>query len=66
MQLTKYEITRIVSARADQLACGAPPLVKTTKESTAYSLAKREFDEKTMPLAVLRIVNGKKEIISVN
>jgi DNA-directed RNA polymerase subunit K len=66
MQLTKYEITRLISARADQLSCGAPPLVKTNKDSTAYNLAKKEFEEQTIPLAVLRIVNGKKEIFSVN
>jgi DNA-directed RNA polymerase subunit K/omega len=66
MPLTKYEITRLISARAEQLACGAPPLVKTNKNSTAYTISKKEFEEKVIPLAVLRIVNGKREIVKVN
>ena len=66
MPLTKYEITRLISARAEQLACGAPPLVKTNTESTAYSIAKDEFDKKVIPLAVLRIINGEKEIVKIN
>lgn len=65
-QLTKYEVTRILSARAEQIACGAPPLTRATKEDTAYTLAEKEYIKKTIPLAVIRIVNGKKEIISVN
>ncbi len=65
-KLTKYEITRILSARAEQIAFGAPPLVKGTKEDTAYTLAEKELLKKTIPLAVIRIVNGKREIISVN
>jgi len=64
--LTKYEVTRILSARSEQIACGAPPLVKAGKDSTAYKLAREEFDKKIIPLAVVRRVNGKKEIIGVN
>jgi DNA-directed RNA polymerase subunit K/omega len=66
MNLTKYEITRIIAARAQQLACGAPALVKTNKESTAYTISKAEFENKTIPLAVIRTKNNKKEIISIN
>ncbi len=65
MYFTKYEITRIISARAEQLAWGAPPLVKTEYDSTAYSLAKEEFDKGVIPLAVLRTKNGVKEIVSL-
>lgn len=65
-KLTKYEITRILSARAEQIAFGAPPLVRAIKEDTAYTLAEKEYLKKTIPLAVIREVNGKKEIISVN
>lgn len=66
MELTKYEITRLISARAQQLSCGAPALVKTNKESTAYSISKDEFDNKTIPLAIIRTKNNKKEIITIN
>jgi DNA-directed RNA polymerase subunit K/omega len=65
-ELTKYEITRIFSARAEQISCGAPPLVRATKEDTAYRLTQKEFDKKIIPLAVIRIKDGKKEIISVS
>jgi DNA-directed RNA polymerase subunit K/omega len=64
--LTKYEITRILSARAEQISFGAPPLVKAKKDDTARGLTQREFDKKVIPLAILRTINGKKEIISVN
>ncbi len=65
-KLTKYEVTRILSARAEQIACGAPPLVRANKEDTAYSLAEKEFNKKTIPLAVIRVTNNNKQIISVN
>ena len=64
--LNKYEITRLLSARAEQISFGAPPLIKTKKDDTAYGLAQKEFEKKVMPLAVLRTINGKKEIISVS
>jgi DNA-directed RNA polymerase subunit K/omega len=65
-KLTKYEITRLISARAQQLSCGAPALVKVHKDSTAYTIAKDEFDTKTMPLAVIRNINNSKVVITVN
>jgi len=65
-KLTKYEVTRLLSARAEQIASGAPPLVRTKKDDTPYDLAISEFDKKRIPLAVIRIINGKQEIISVN
>lgn len=66
MDLTKYEITRLIAARAQQLSCGAPALVKTNKKSTAYSISRAEFESKVIPLAVIRTRNNKKEIISIN
>lgn len=65
-KLTKYEITRILSARSEQISCGAPPLLRATKEDTAYGLAEKEFLKKTIPLAVIRETDGVKKIISVN
>ena len=65
-KLTKYEITRLISARAQQLSCGAPALVKTHKDSTAYTVAKEEYDNKTMPLAVIRNINNSKVVVTVN
>ncbi len=65
-KLTKYEITRLISARAQQLSCGAPALVKVHRNDTAYVIAKEEFDSKTMPLAVIRNINNKKVVVTVN
>jgi DNA-directed RNA polymerase subunit K/omega len=65
-KLTKYEITRLISARAQQISCGAPALVKVHKNSTAYLIAKEEFDSKSMPLAVIRNINNNKVVITVN
>jgi len=52
--LTRFEITRLVSARSFQLSLGAPPLIKTEKGETMLDVAKRELKEKKIPLAVLR------------
>jgi len=65
-KLTKYEITRLISARAQQISCGAPPLVKVDKNSTAYTIAKDEYENKTMPLAVIRNINNEKVVITVS
>ncbi len=65
-KLTKYEITRLISARAQQLSYGAPPLVKVGKNSTAYSIAREEFDNKVIPLAVIRNINNEKVIVTVS
>ncbi len=65
-KLTKYEITRLISARAQQLSYGAPPLVKVEKNSTAYSIAREEFDNKVIPLAVIRNINNEKVIVTVS
>ncbi len=52
--LTRFEITRLVSARSFQLSLGAPPLVKTEKGQSMLDVAKKELVEKKIPLAVLR------------
>ncbi|MEM0360159.1 MAG: DNA-directed RNA polymerase subunit K [Candidatus Diapherotrites archaeon] len=53
-KLTKFELTRLISARALQLSFGAPPLVKPLEDDTPYLIAKRELAEKVLPMAVLR------------
>ncbi|MFH0714811.1 MAG: DNA-directed RNA polymerase subunit omega [Candidatus Diapherotrites archaeon] len=53
--LTRFETTRLVSARALQLSLGAPPMVKApNKEMSMLDMAKQELLEKVLPLAVLR------------
>ncbi len=58
---TKYEEARIIGSRALQLAMGAPPLldlVKLTKQQNKYftpvDLAKLEFQNKIIPMHVVR------------
>ncbi len=54
MELNKYEITRIISARALQLFFGAPPLVPVEKGDNFVSLAEKELQAGVIPLTVKR------------
>ena len=53
VELNKYELARIIGARALQIASGAPPLIEVTK-ATAIDIARAELDAGVIPLAVLR------------
>lgn len=55
MELTKYELARIIGARALQLSMGAPPLIKVKEENTTFiNVAEQELDKKVIPLSVVR------------
>lgn len=53
-QLTRFEKTRILSARALQIAMGAPILVKAAKLTEPKDIARMEFEKDVLPLTVLR------------
>lgn len=54
-RLTRFEVTRIISARALQISLGAPILVKTTKDEVdPIQLAEKEFKEGKVPMTVKR------------
>lgn len=53
-ELTKYEIARLIGARALQLSAGAPPLIKPVSEMGFIRIAEVELDKHVLPLAVLR------------
>jgi DNA-directed RNA polymerase subunit K/omega len=53
-RITRFEIARLVTARALQLSFGAPPLVKAESGMSAYGLAKFELVQGVLPLAVIR------------
>jgi len=53
-RLTRFEVTRLISARALQLSLGAPALVKSPKAAGFLEIARHELDKKVIPLAVLR------------
>jgi DNA-directed RNA polymerase subunit K len=50
MEYNKFEKTRIIGARALQLASGAPPLVKTNKNDKMIDIAKRELEKGVLPI----------------
>lgn len=55
MDLTKYEIARLIGARALQLSMGAPPLIKVNSDSASFvQVAEQELDKNVIPLNVLR------------
>lgn len=66
-RLTRFEVTRLISARALQISLGAPPLVKIHKNETPFDIAKAEFEKKVIPLAVVReYPDGRVEKVEVN
>ena len=53
-RLTRFEATRLISARALQLSLGAPALVKVLEGQSSYEIAKTELADKVLPLSVIR------------
>jgi DNA-directed RNA polymerase subunit K/omega len=57
--LTKYEVARLIGARALQLSMGAPPLVKVDTEHTSFiEIAEVELEKGVIPLNVVRAENN--------
>ncbi|MFN7991729.1 MAG: DNA-directed RNA polymerase subunit K [Candidatus Micrarchaeia archaeon] len=55
MELTKYEVARLIGARALQLSMGAPPLIKVDDEHSSFiQIAEVELEKGIIPLRVLR------------
>ena len=52
--LTRFEITRLISARALQLSLGAPLMIKGDKGLSLIDAAKAELKKNVIPIAVLR------------
>lgn len=54
-RLTRFEVARIIGARALQISLGAPLLVKTEKEeSEPIDIAEKEFKEIKIPMTIKR------------
>ena len=61
--LTRFETARVLGARALQIAMGAPILIKlTTAIKDPYEIAQKEFDEKVLPLTVIRTMPNGEQI----
>ena len=59
MELTKYEIARLIGARALQLSMGAPPLIKVETDQTSFiQIAEEELDKGVIPLSVVHNVSS--------
>jgi DNA-directed RNA polymerase subunit K len=51
--LTRFERTRIISARALQVSMGAPVLIKTSANDPK-EIARMEFDKNVLPITIKR------------
>ena len=66
-QFSKYEVARILGARALQIAMNAPLLIKLSKEDLekikydALKIAEIEFESSVLPISVKRPFPQKKE-----
>jgi len=52
--ITKYELARVLGARALQLSMGAPPLVKVTLDESLIDIARRELEAGMLPVIIRR------------
>ncbi|MEK6888692.1 MAG: DNA-directed RNA polymerase subunit K [Nanoarchaeota archaeon] len=66
-QFTKYEIARIIGARALQIAMDAPLLLKISKEEMeklrydSLKIAELEFNKNTLPITISRPMPRKRK-----
>ncbi len=59
MENTKYEIARLIGARALQLSMGAPPLIKVAdSKKTFIQIAEDELEKGVIPLSVVHNGNN--------
>ena len=52
--LNKFELARIIGARALQISYGAPPLMEVKQGESSVDVARHELDAGIIPLVVLR------------
>lgn len=57
--LTKYEKTRIISERVQQLSNGGTPFISNPESySTVYDIALQELNMKKLPFIIKRTISG--------
>lgn len=60
--LSKYEKTKILSKRCEQLESGCIPLIENySRYDNIYDIALQEFNDKKIPFILKRFINGKYE-----
>jgi len=55
-KITKFELARVIGARALQISMGAPILIKNVKTFDVVNIAKQEFDKGVLPITIKRAV----------
>ncbi len=64
--ITKYELARVLGARALQLSMGAPPLLKVTVDDSLIDIARKELEAGMLPVIIRReIPSGETQDISL-
>ena len=64
-RLTRFEVARLIGARALQISLGAPTFVKK-KSLDPIEVAKEEFRNKILPITVKRTLpNGEEVVIDI-
>ena len=59
--LSKYEKTRIISERVQQLSNGGIPFISNTESySSIFDIALKELDMKKLPFIIKRTISGNK------
>jgi DNA-directed RNA polymerase I, II, and III subunit RPABC2 len=65
--LYKYERVRILGTRTRQLTLGAKPMIKDIIHFDAKDIAKKELENKVVPIKIIRVLpSGKKELWYLN
>jgi len=58
--LTRFETTRIISARALQISMGAPILIKAADAHDPKQIARAEFEKGVLPITIQRALPKKR------
>lgn len=53
-KLSKFELARVIGARALQISMGAPILIKNFKTFDVVEIAKQEFEKNVLPITIKR------------
>jgi DNA-directed RNA polymerase subunit K len=66
-RLTRFEVARVIGARALQIALGAPILVKLKQERfDPTSLAEEEFKDCMIPMTIKRTLpSGEVDVVNI-
>jgi len=62
-ELTRFEVARLIGARALQISLGAPVFAKVEEIKSPIQVAKLEFKNKLLPITIKRKLPNDEEII---